>query len=140
MPEPQTAQKFKIIGQGMFSKDYIVHNCTDSEETDETTRQLFLNKEGSWFSGAATMEVENYHRTVLDQPVDPEDGKKGQTMWGAKFEDSPRFKQHLTWGQGRHERMLGFFDGYESDDDDFYWNRGGNRSREGREVNRFMVK
>ena len=140
MPEPGTAHTFQIKGQGMFSDDYLVHNMTNdpNAECDESNRQLFLDKEGSWKSNKCTVEVANYHNSTLGKPVDPENDKKGQSMWKAAFDDCPRFDQHVSWGAGRHERMFGFFDGYESDDDSFYWNQ--SHKPPGREINRFLVK
>ena len=38
-------------------------------------RWMFLNKTGSWRSGNATIELENYIRR------DPENQKKGEVMW-----------------------------------------------------------
>ena len=94
-----------IKKKGWLSHDYLVFDPTKGAELDDTTRFLFLNKSGDWWSGDARIDVENYIRN------DPERPKLGQMLWTAKFTDRPTFDQHLSWGHHRHERFFGFFDG-----------------------------
>ena len=135
MPAPDSAEDYVIQSCGMFSQDY---NVFHGQVADESARQLWMNKEGSWYSGQAYIDIENFHLTTMGAPNNPDDEKRGQVMWHAEFTDRPHFQQHVSFGQGRHERYLGFFDGYDSDDDDCYYDRvnyGG-----GRIFNKFIVK
>ena len=116
--------------QGMFCEDYLVY-MANRGELDDTTLYMFLNKTGNWMSSDARIDVENFIRN------DPENPKLGQVLWTARFTDSPHFEQHLSWGTRRHERFFGFFDGYNSDDDDGYWGRSHCPHRY---WNRFLVK
>ena len=133
MPTLEGPEDFVVKKQGMFSDDYLVYKGGDAAEgkVDETTRWMFLNKTGNWWSGDAKIELENYIREDPDHP------KKGQVLWIATFTDRPHFEQHLSWGHHRHPRFFGFFDEYDSDDDEGYWDRS---HYPGRCFNRFMIK
>jgi len=152
MPSPDGAEQYTIKKQGMFSADYHCYQTPGFCGPDECNRQIWLNKAGSWKSGKAKIDVENFYRTTLGEPNDPNDDKIGQVMWGAEFVDTPSFQQHVSWGEGRHERYLGYFDGYDSDGDDQYFERAypsyhsHNTHLRGRQVNhprvynKFLVK
>ena len=133
MPTLEGPEDFVVKKQGMFSDDYLVYKGGDAADgkVDETTRWMFLNKTGNWWSGDAKIELENYIREDPDHP------KKGQVLWIATFTDRPHFEQHLSWGHHRHPRFFGFFDEYDSDDDEGYWDRS---HYPGRCFNRFMIK
>ena len=57
------------------------------DEVADNQRWLFLNKEGKAFSDKAYIDLENYIRT------DPENEKKGEVLWRAKYDEHPDFKQ-----------------------------------------------
>ena len=135
MPAPDSAEDYVIQSCGMFSKDYNVYH---GREVSEEKRQLWMNKEGSWTTGQASIDIENFHLKTDGEPNNPKDEKRGQVLWHAEFRDRPHFDQHVCWSQGRHERFLGFFDGYDSDDDDTYYNRIPQHS--GKFFNKFIVK
>ena len=116
MPGAEEAQTYTIKREGMFSADY---HCYKGNEASEDFRQLFINKTGGY--PKAMINIENFYRETNGQPTDPDDSKRGQILWHTEFADTPRFDQHLTWGKGRHQRQLGFFDGDDSDDDDEYF-------------------
>lgn len=67
----------------MFNKDYEVFR----DEVAPNQRWLFLNKEGKAFSDKAYIDLENYVRN------DPENPKKGEVLWRAKYDEHPNFKQ-----------------------------------------------
>ena len=66
-----------------YTQDYEVYR----EEVADNQRWLFLNKEGKAFSDKAYIDLENYVRN------DPENEKKGEVLWRAKYDESPDFKQ-----------------------------------------------
>ncbi|GMH71351.1 hypothetical protein TrST_g3335 [Triparma strigata] len=135
MPAPDSAENYTIQKCGMFSKDYNVYHGTD--EPSEDNRQLWMNKEGDWWTGKAYIDIENFHLKTEGEPNNPDDEKRGQVLWHSQFIDTPHFEQHVSFGAGRHERFLGFFDGYDSDDDDEYYGR---VSHSGQFWNKFIVK
>ena len=119
----------------MFSKDYHVYK---GGEANEENRYMWMNKEGDWRSGRAYIDVENFHLKTEGEPNNPDDEKRGQVLWHSEFQDTPHFDQHVSWSKGCHERFLGFFDGYESDDDDYYFDQVGPHGR--KLFNKFLIK
>ena len=67
-------------------QDYEVYRT----EVADNQRWLFLNKEGKAFSDKAYIDLENYVRT------DPENEKKGEVLWRAKYDEHPHFKQEYN--------------------------------------------
>eukprot|EP00520_Triparma_pacifica_P006987 CAMPEP_0118672374 /NCGR_PEP_ID=MMETSP0785-20121206/22506_1 /TAXON_ID=91992 /ORGANISM="Bolidomonas pacifica, Strain CCMP 1866" /LENGTH=474 /DNA_ID=CAMNT_0006567331 /DNA_START=939 /DNA_END=2360 /DNA_ORIENTATION=- len=135
MPPPDKAETFLVQSCGMFSKDYNIYK---GDEADEEHRYMWMNKEGDWWSGQARIDIENFHLKTDGEPNNPDDEKRGQVLWRSKFTDTPQFQQHLSWSKGCHERFLGFFDGYESDEDDYYYDQVSPNSS--RLFNKFLIK
>ena len=64
-------------------QDYEVYR----DFVDDKQRWLFLNKDGKGRGDKAYIDLENYVRQ------DPENPKKGEVLWRAKYDESPDFKQ-----------------------------------------------
>ncbi|GMI35191.1 hypothetical protein TrCOL_g6722 [Triparma columacea] len=135
MPDPESAEEYTIQSCGAFSKDYNIYK---GSEASEENRYMWMNKEGDWWSGKAQIDIENFHLKTNGEPNNPDDEKRGQVMWHAEFIDTPHFEQHLSWSKGCHERFLGFFDGYESDEDDYYFDQVAPHNR--KLFNKFLIK
>ena len=120
MPPPDGEEEFFVQKKNMFSNDY---NVFKGDQPSEDQRYLWMNKEGSWTSGRAYINIENFHLKTDGEPSNANDEGRGQILWRADFTDKPHFEQHVSWAKGCHERFLGFYDGYESDEDDHYFDR-----------------
>ena len=73
----------------MFNKDYEVYR----DEVGPNNRWLFLNREGKgFFDPTGYIDLENYTR------IDPNDKKKGQVLWKAKYNEKPHYHMGMTLG------------------------------------------
>jgi len=73
----------------MFNKDYEVYR----DEVGPNNRWLFLNRVGKGlFDPTGYIDLENYTR------IDPNDKKKGQVLWKAKYNEKPHYHMGMTLG------------------------------------------
>jgi hypothetical protein len=86
---PQGPSKFVVKSCSMFNKDYEVYR----DAVDVNNRWLFVNRSGKgMFDPTGYIDLENYVR------INPEDKKKGQVLWKAKYNERPSFQMGMSLG------------------------------------------
>lgn len=89
IPDPAEDEScvFTIKSRGWLSSEYEVFQ--GSLPVDETKKWFYITREGSFWSGTSSLNLENYQRGN-----DPEKPQMGQVLWSANF-TTPTFKQAL---------------------------------------------
>lgn len=121
-----------VVSKMGWSRDYAIYKGDRMPESkEERVQQMWM-----WFnktiinSNKSIIDLENFRRGLLGESKELKD--KGQTLWRATFSDRPRFEYHqkLKGQQATFNPFRGFNnDGYESPDEDYYFNHRRNQSR-----------
>jgi len=114
-----------MLGGFLGSRDFGIYKgdtIPDSKEDKTEKMWMWFNKENDVNDPRlGVVDLENF-----DRPAEEPKGK-GKTIWSAKFAERPRYEmdRYFQGGQRRAEgRFFGFgifASGYESDDDDHYF-------------------
>jgi hypothetical protein len=119
IPDPAEDETctFSIGRVGMLSSDYVAYQGPDN--SIEERKWFFINKTGSIFGGVCEIHLENFIRGKI-----PDAPEKGEVLWKATFDSTPRFERHYKSPQSND--FFGWSSGFgdvdgEDFDDDYYF-------------------
>lgn len=121
LPDPREDETIQVtIAQTeALSRDYTAYRGNSQLLQDSW---FFLNKSGSKWGGQVCIELENFLRINPD----PKLKDKGQVLWRADFNDSPRFQQQMrNPGQQLYQMAFRGWGDYSCNwgNDDYYLGR-----------------